>query len=259
MASSHQFSDLTLLITHYNRSSSLERLLSRFDHLQCRFADIVVSDDGSKPEHLEKVRALQASFPFRLVTTPSNAGLGNNINKGQRAVTTPYTLYVQEDFVPQEDFLPHLLDAIAIMNERADFDLIRFYSYTLYPALKPYGKGFSEMIFKFWQPSEVKVYAYSDHPHLRRRNFLEKFGPYAEGKSVENTEYRMCISFLQKKGKGLFYDKFLDLFTQLNSNNEPSTVERNVWRKSNNVLIRPARSLYRFLKFNYHYFFQGPQ
>jgi glycosyltransferase involved in cell wall biosynthesis len=101
----HIFQDTTLLITHYNRSESLERLLTSFEDLNCRFGDIVVSDDGSKPEHLTKVKSLANRFNFTLVTTPVNKGLGNNINKGQDAVKTPYTLYVQEDFQPPIFFL----------------------------------------------------------------------------------------------------------------------------------------------------------
>ena len=33
-----------------------------------------------------------------------DSGLGNNINKGQDAVKTPLTLYVQEDFTPAAIF-----------------------------------------------------------------------------------------------------------------------------------------------------------
>ena len=36
------------------------------------------------------------------------------------------------------------------------------------------------MKFKIWYPGYKKFYAYSDHPHLRRSNFLEKFGRYSE-------------------------------------------------------------------------------
>ena len=52
------FPQITLLITHYNRSSSLERLLSTVKMLGLSFGDIVVSDDGSKPEHQEKLQFL---------------------------------------------------------------------------------------------------------------------------------------------------------------------------------------------------------
>src|SRR3954470_21752118 len=94
----YSFTGVTLLITHYNRSRSLERLLDAFRDLNCTFEATVVSDDASKPEHLDKVRAMQATYDFHLVTTPENKGHGHSINKGQDAVTTPYTLYVQEDF-----------------------------------------------------------------------------------------------------------------------------------------------------------------
>ncbi len=94
------YKDVTLLITHYNRSSSLERLFRSFRDMGVWFEDVVVSDDKSREEHLERIRALQKEFDFRLITTPENRGLGHNINKGQDAVKTPYTLYIQEDFVP---------------------------------------------------------------------------------------------------------------------------------------------------------------
>src|SRR5581483_2813921 len=100
MNEQYSFPGVTLLITVYNRSRSLERLLAAFKQLHCRFDDIVVSDDGSSPEHISRIKALQSVYPFRLITAPKNGGLGQNINKGQDAISTPYTLYVQEDFVP---------------------------------------------------------------------------------------------------------------------------------------------------------------
>ena len=89
------FKDVSLLITHYNRSRSLERLLSSLERLNCRFQDIVVSDDASRPEELEQVQRMQQAYNFRLVTTPQNKGYGNCVHKGHDAVTTPYTLYIQ--------------------------------------------------------------------------------------------------------------------------------------------------------------------
>ncbi len=50
----YKFPNVTLLITHYNRSGSLERLLNAFEKLNCSFENIVVSDDGSKAFHIEK-------------------------------------------------------------------------------------------------------------------------------------------------------------------------------------------------------------
>ena len=247
----HIFPDTTLLITHYNRSESLERLLTSFENLNCTFAGIVVSDDGSRPEHLSKVQALTRRFNFELVTTPVNKGLGNNINKGQDAVKSPYTLYVQEDFEPADIFPAHFDDALTFMREDSQWDIVRFYAYFTYPNLKPFKKGFSEMVYSFWDMNHLKFYYYSDHPHLRRSNFFEKFGRYPEGIKGDLTEYKMAISFLQNKGRGLFYNEFTKLFYQKNSSDEPSTMERPDWRLSKNPavqLVRQAYLRYRWLK-----------
>jgi glycosyltransferase involved in cell wall biosynthesis len=249
----HVFDDITLLVTHYNRSTSLERLLKNFSDLGCSFGDIVVSDDGSKQEHIDYINGLKGTYRFNLVTTPKNKGLGNNINKGQDAVKTPYTLYVQEDFVPQAIFPENLVLAQRFMQERKELDFVRFYAYFKYPFLKPYKNGFSDMVFSLWNPGYKKFYYYSDHPHLRRSNFFERFGRYPEGLKVEVTEYRMMMSVLKNKGKALFYEDYTGLFDQINSSLEPSTVKRNFWRETENPLISLSRHLYRHLKFNYDY------
>src|ERR1700743_732296 len=251
-----QFSTVTLLITHYNRSSSLERLLKSFADQQVIFGDIVVSDDGSKPAHFENIQSFKGKYNFRLITTPKNAGLGNNINKGQDAVQTPYTLYVQEDFDPVPGCKKHLKDALAIMEERGDIDLVRFYAYFKYPYLKPYKNGFSEMIFKIWYPGYRKFHCYSDHPHLRRSTFFQKFGRYREGIKGDKTEFSMAMSFLKNKGRGMFYEDFKGLFDQRNSEDEPSTMTltRSDFRQSSNPLVAIARAVYRNVKHTYDYF-----
>ncbi|SDS88545.1 Glycosyltransferase involved in cell wall bisynthesis [Mucilaginibacter mallensis] len=248
-----QFNTITLLITHYNRSQSLERLLKTFNDQQIAFGDIVVSDDGSKPEHQDYLKQIQNIYNFRLITTPKNKGLGNNINKGQDAVTTPYTLYVQEDFDPFPGYSEHLEDALSIMDERPDVDIARFYAYFKYPYLKPYRNGFSEMIFNVLYPGYRKFHCYSDHPHLRRSTFFNKFGRYAEGIKGDRTEFLMAISFLKNKGKAMFYEDYKGLFDQINSSDEPSTMKRSDLRQSSNFVISFVRAIYRNLKHNYDY------
>ncbi len=43
----YSFEDIALLITVYNRSSSLSRLLDAFHNLGIHFGEIIVSDDCS--------------------------------------------------------------------------------------------------------------------------------------------------------------------------------------------------------------------
>jgi glycosyltransferase involved in cell wall biosynthesis len=246
----NSFPEVTLLVTHYNRIRSLERLLQTFKDQQFSFGGIVVSDDGSKPEHLERLRELSSVYDYQLVTTPVNKGLGNNINKGQDAVATPYTLYVQEDFEPKPEFVEHFKDALTFMEQDPSLDIARFYAYFSYPYTKPYGKGFVQMIFRpqLWANNHLKFYVYSDHPHLRRTTFFNKFGRYAEGVKGDITEYRMARSFIRNKGKGIFFERFTDLFYQKNSSDEPSTMDRANWRESRNPLMLTLRFFYLQLK-----------
>ncbi len=255
------FENVTLLITHYNRSASLERLLRAFQQMGCYFGGIVVSDDASQAEHQERLRILQKELHFQLITADQNRGLGNNINKGQEAVQTPYTLYVQEDFEPSDIFAGHFETALKFMDQDAGWDIVRFYAYFPYPNLRPFGQGYSEMIFKGKDMNHLKFYFYSDHPHLRRSNFFEKFGKYPEGRKGDDTEFTMALSFLHHKARGLFFDQFDQLFFQKNSVQEPSTMNRAGWRESNNAVIQAVRWIYlryRWLKNTVELYFFKP-
>jgi GT2 family glycosyltransferase len=192
------FPDITLMITHYNRSNSLERLLRSFKNLKCTFGDIVVSDDASKPEHLEKVKLLSNEFSFRLVAATKNEGLGNNINKGQKAVKTGYTLYIQEDFIPTLHLAVHLKDALDIMNENKKWDYIRFYSYWPYPYLKEYKKVFFEMFYKPWYLNTRKFYCYTDHPMSEEATFSISLENMKKVKELTKPNI-ICALFYTKK------------------------------------------------------------
>lgn len=247
----YTFNGVSLLITHYNRSASLARLLQGFEDLGCRFEEVIVSDDASRPEHFQELERLQNQYHFRLVSTPVNKGLANNLNKGQAAVKTPYVLYVQEDFTPTEKFPQEFTESISLMEKDPSLDIVRYYAYEKYPYLKPYAGAFMELVYRPWFTNTHKIYCYSDHPHLRRRNFAERFGPYTEGIKSDRGEYRMCISFIRNKGKGLFYKDYKSLFIQENSAAEPSTVKRSEWRNSGNPLVGMVRQLYRQIRYNY--------
>jgi len=250
------FDKVTLLITHYNRSKSLERLLETFAATNCSFNEIVVSDDGSKTEHVDYINSLKGKYEFTLVTTPKNSGLGNNINKGQDAVKTEYTLYVQEDFIPIEGFAANFRNGLSIMENDEKVDVVRFYAYSNYPHLIPFKDGFSEMIYDPWSANLDKITMYSDHPHLKRKNFMEKFGRYSEMKDPEKTEYDTMVSFVKRRGKAYFFTNYKSVFEQINTSSEPSTMERGSLRDSENVFVRAGIVLYRHLKFNYFYFFK---
>jgi len=246
------FKDVTLLITHYNRWRSLERLLTSLKKLNCTFEDIVVSDDASRPEHLDEVKRMQSIFNYRLITTPKNGGYGNCINKGMDQIHTPYTLYLQEDFVPFAIFPENFKNALQIMNEDLSVDYIRFWAIgEQHIDLKPYKWGFSEMVFKFWNPYHLKFYQFSDTPNIKRSTFTKKFGRYREGIHGDLTDYYMAISFLHNKGKGLFYNDYTALFSHDNSDEASVSRPLTHWKQSGSIPVRVMRFFflrYKWLK-----------
>lgn len=251
-----KYNQVSLLITVYNRSLSLERLLKSFSDLNISFGEIIVSDDCSKEEHLTKMKELQTYFNFKLLLANENRGLSNNINKGQAAVTKPFTLYIQEDFVPKDMFEDKFSEALSVMESINSIDTIRFYAYFSYPYTEQFNQSFDEMIF---HPSVIKwdhlkFYMYSDHPHLRRSNFCEKFGPYQEGIHSDKAEFEMCLSYIMNRGRGLLVKNFSLIFDQRNSPDEPSTIGREPWKEKKSIPIAILRHIflvYRFMKNTY--------
>lgn len=256
MTNAYVFDNVSLLITHYNRSKSLLRLLDAMQKLNVTFGEIVVSDDGSSYAHLQNLLEYQKTHHFRLITAPVNKGLPNNINKGQAAVLKPYTLYVQEDFVPSEVFPIKFKHSLEIMEERPDIDIARYWAYWKYPYLKSIRNGFSEMRFSLFKLGYKKFYVYSDASHLRRSNFHSRFGLFLENLPSDRAEYLMMMSFIRKNGKAIYNDSFNDMFDHRNSDDEPSTVERDfISYSDSNPVITIIRNLYRNVKFNLDYLF----
>lgn len=250
------FENVSLLITHYNRSKSLHRLLEAMQKLNVTFGEIVVSDDRSSYAHLQNLLEYQKIFNFKLITAPVNKGLPNNINKGQEAVLKPYTLYVQEDFMPSEVFPIKFQHSLEIMQERPDIDIARYWAYWKYPYLKSIRNGFSEMEFSIFKMGYKKFYVYSDACHLRRSNFFAKFGKFLENLPSDRAEYLMMMFFIRKHGKAIYNDNYNDMFDHRNSEDEPSTVERDfISYSEGNPIITIIRNLYRNIKFNLDYLF----
>ena len=245
------YQDVTLLITHFNRPSSLERLLEGFLKLEMNFAEIIVSDDGSKQVNFSKLITLQKKYNFNLVASEKNRGLGNNINKGQDKVKTNYTLYIQEDFVATEKFIQVLYDSVQLFEDDKKLDLIRYFSILTYPYLKNLKEDFLEMFIPAIALRYLKIYMYSDTPQLRRTTFLKKFGRYFENIGGDRMEYWMCVSFIQNKGKCLIHKDYKTLFEHENLNTEPSTIPRAKWKQKNTLMLNLTKSIYRQLKYNY--------
>ena len=63
-------------------------------------------------------------------------------------------------------------------------------------------------------------------------------------------KYKKMMKVLKVGAKAYFYNDFKDLLVQENSNEEPSTMQRNFWRSNENFFIVISRHTYRYLRFN---------
>ncbi|MES2457714.1 MAG: glycosyltransferase [Bacteroidota bacterium] len=246
-----QLSDITLLVTHFNRSESLSRLLQTLSNIGLSFTEIIISDGGSNDKHLNEVIRLRDVYNYTLLTTEENKGLGNSINVGQDAAKTNFIVYIQEDFVPKPAFKAALIDGLEIIKSEPKWDLVRFYAFPWapFPYRKPYKKGFSELIFSLspFYTNHNKFYVYADHPHIKRKTFPEKFGRYVETLSGDVTEMAMCRSFLKNQGEALYFDRFEDLFEHDNPEDEPGQFRPDYEKRKKFSDIKPLYKLY--LKF----------
>lgn len=245
------YKDVTLLITHYNRPCSLDRLLHSLQKAGISFEEIIVSDDASQQPCYRQLLTLQSKYNFTIVPGSINKGLGHNLNKGQQAVKTPLVLYIQEDFEFTPLFIEELPEAIRIMQQDKTLDMVRFFAHSRYPYLKPYSTEYEEVAIPILALDYHKIYAYSDTPHLRRSSFQKKFGPYREGINADRTEYRMCVSFIRNGGRCIISKHYARLFTHQNIPDEPSTIHRPGRQFSNDFFIRTVRYWYRQLRYNF--------
>lgn len=196
METPSQIPKVSVVFITYNRPEFLLKAITGFK-LNCKYPnlELIVSDDCSEPpieEHLK-------DFPIDIFTkTEINQGLGANSNNGLRAATGEFILHNQDDFVCISNE-PFIEKSIAIMEKHFEVGLVRLHHLTPFPNKTNHtlSDGTPYSILKFDQPIDMKnrIYIYSDHPHLKRANFHDKCGYFAEGLKVGETEDEFCNRF----------------------------------------------------------------
>ena len=80
--------------------------------------EVVVVDDGSIDETADRLKALaeELSFPLQILSSSPPTGPAGARNRGWRSVDAPYIAFIDDDCVPEPDWLGALLSGL----ERAD-------------------------------------------------------------------------------------------------------------------------------------------
>lgn len=110
-----------VIVCSRNRGASLARLLARLAEQRASpsLFDIIVVDDASDDDTLERVRSLQRTMPYlQLVSVPKRVGLANARNIGVANTSAEKLLFTDDDCVPAFDWvfrMSNMLDQEAIV------------------------------------------------------------------------------------------------------------------------------------------------
>jgi len=103
----------SVLIAVYNAVRELELVLTGFARQSCREFEVVIADDGSRPEMRTFVESFArgAPFPVRYVSQPDEGFRKCGIlNEAVRASSAPYLIFIDADCIPHRDFVHAHLD-----------------------------------------------------------------------------------------------------------------------------------------------------
>ncbi|MEY4270935.1 MAG: hypothetical protein RLZZ58_2151, partial [Pseudomonadota bacterium] len=154
---------------------------------------IIISDDASDARNGAIIRALPHD---KLVLARRNSGLGANCNRGLAAATGDYVLQMQDDWITV-GAPTYLQTAVSVLNGNDDIGLVTFRPRPDLDA--PARRTFESHAIQLIQPrlnaagsiDAVADGIYTDNPHLKRRNFHDIVGLYAEGIPMTHMELAM--------------------------------------------------------------------
>lgn len=187
---------VSVLFLTYNRAQTLvatfESFVARIDYPRERL-EFILCDDASHEFHQTINRALD--FDVKLCAR-RNQGLGANTNKGLRAATGDFILQLQDDwlFVGEPDFLSVTIRAL---QANPDIGMIAFRerpNLAVAETREVGGSQFDVLIPVLDNNGEVEHVGcgvYTDTPHVKRRNFHDIVGYYAERIPMTGMELAM--------------------------------------------------------------------
>lgn len=199
---------VSIVVITFDRIGLLEQTM-QYVRSKTRYAPLeyILCDDGS-PRQIQD-QLLGMGFD-KVLLEHRNRGLGHNQNKGVRAAQGAYVFQLQDDWecVGPCDFLEA---GVELLQERADVWLIRYYD-------RPIGvpgerhvtaSGRVATIFRNQDLTKHGYQAYSDTPHLKRRDFHERFGNYLERVPMTVMEIAMNKAFAsQSDAHVAFLDEY---------------------------------------------------
>lgn len=118
--------DASIIISFYNNISALECIL-RSLIAQHKNVEIIIADDGSKPENVEKLDSFMEKSPLCIKRVSQlDIGFRKNraLNKAVMHTSSDYLIFIDGDCIPQHDFISDHLNqrsyGVILNGRRAD-------------------------------------------------------------------------------------------------------------------------------------------
>jgi len=112
--SDNEWPRISVIVCSHNGSRTIRKTLDGIGRLEYPNFEVVVVDDGST----DATAAIAASYNCRLIST-ENSGLSSSRNTGLRAATGEIVAYLDDDAVPDPNWLHYLAAAFRRTNHAA--------------------------------------------------------------------------------------------------------------------------------------------
>ncbi len=105
--------ECSVIISFYNKIDYLKLLLEGFERQSYRDFEVIIADDGSKPEIVAQIKEIQQNYFFNTTHVwHEDTGWRKNeiLNKAVRLTQTPYIIFVDGDCIPHKHFVKEHLN-----------------------------------------------------------------------------------------------------------------------------------------------------
>jgi glycosyltransferase involved in cell wall biosynthesis len=212
-------SKLSIIVTSYNRPHYLIRTIEALRRNVAIDFELIINDDCSSIETISAIRKIN---PDIAIFNSQKLGFGASLNRACKIASGDYHLILQDDFAANYNLNKYINTAIEIL-ERGDVDIFRLGSANdfirFYPnmpgSMVDYWKNVNQSVFNY-NGMQIKtviaghetVWVYTDNPHIRKKDFLSRFGNYLENETMVKTEIDMKKRFNMMNGKSSWFLSF---------------------------------------------------
>ena len=190
--------DLSVIFFSYNRTGYLAQTIHDFLR-RCTLPrsrmELIISDDGSKKQHIPRLKEISSKFEIDQLLLSAHGGMGSSFNIGLKAATGEYILHLQDDWslTHTSNFVSK---SIQILKTDKNIAMVRLAM--LGNEMTPFNpNGQTPVSYDGISAVDLSqdFYVYSDNPHIKPKRFHEEFGYYKEADHPEHVEKDMCTRF----------------------------------------------------------------